>query len=171
MQEPRSIAGIEGRLLVLDAKANQILVYEPGTGGYDGAPKPYTNANLMLSGVVDMQVDGDVYLLYADGLVAKLRGGQQVPFEPQGPGCAHQEPDRNVRDSGAGRRHPRLHLHRRRRQPAHRAVHQRWRVRRQFMPKRGDSSFANIRGLSVDEKTGKMLILSNTKLLLANLPQ
>ena len=168
--EPHSIAGIEGRLLVLDAKANQILVFEPGAGGYDTAAKPYTNANLLLSGVVDMQVDGDVYLLYADGLVAKLRGGQQLPFDLKGLEVRIKNPTAMCVTPAIDSANP-GHIY------IADAGNQRilefskdGDFARQFLPKRNDSSFANITGLWVDEKSGKMLVLSNNKLLLANLP-
>jgi len=170
LQEPRLIAGIEGRLLVLDAKANSIYVYEPGSGAYDAEGKPYTNAELLLSGVVDMAVDGDVYLLYADGLVAKLRGGEQVPFDLSGLGTRIKNPvAMSVTPATEGN-------------PGFIYIADAGNQRvlqfskdgqfvRQFKPKRGDESFAGLSGLYVDEASGKMLVLSNNRLLLANLPQ
>jgi len=170
--EPRMIAGVEGRLLVLDASANQILVYEPGSGGYEGEGIPYTNADLLLQGAVDMAVDGDVYLLYADGLVARLRGGQQLEFDLTGLETRMSNPTAmcvsHALEDGSN--------------PGYIYIADSGNQRvlqftkdgqfvRQFKPKRGDDSFADITGLYVDEEDGKMLVISNDRLLLANLPR
>ncbi|MGI6207915.1 MAG: hypothetical protein ACOYEW_06825 [Anaerolineae bacterium] len=169
LQEPRAIAGYEGRLLVLDAKANQILVYEPGSGLYDTEPVPYTSADLLLSGVVDMAVDGDVYLLYADGLVVKLRGGEQTPFELTGLSTRIKNPTAIcVTPDVPG-------------QPGYVYIADAGNERvvqftkdgqfvRQFRPKRGETTFAGLTGLFVDEQAHKMVLLSGNRLLLANVP-
>ncbi|NPV09656.1 MAG: hypothetical protein HPY83_17070 [Anaerolineae bacterium] len=169
LQDPRAIAGYEGRLLVLDAKANQILVFEPGSGSYDVEPVPYTNADLLLSGVVDMAVDGDVYLLYADGLVVKLRGGEQTSFELSGLHTRIRNPVAiSVTPDVPG-------------QPGYVYIADAGNARvvqftkdgqfvRQFRPKRGDDSFAGLTGLFVDEEAHKMVVLSGNRLLLANVP-
>lgn len=169
--EARAIAGVEGRLLVLDAGANKILVYEPGSGSYDGEGKLYTNADLMLRGVVDMAIDGDVYLLYADGLIAKLRGGEQLPFELSGLQTRMSNPTAlcvtPAQEGGS---------------PGYIYVADAGNERilqfgkdgqfvRQFKPKRGDKSFADMTGLYVDETAGKILVLAGNRLLLANLPR
>jgi len=170
LQDPRAIAGYEGRLLVLDAKLNQILVFEPGDGTYSSAPVQYTNANLMLSGVVDMAVDGDVYLLYADGLVVKLRGGEQTAFELSGlanrvknPTSIFVTPDLPDRagsiyitDSGNLR------------------VLQFTKdgqFVRQFVPQRGSEAlFSGLSSVYVDETAQRMVLLCGNELRLANVP-
>jgi len=170
LQDPRAMAGYEGRLLVLDAKLNQILVFEPGDGTYGQAPAQYTNADLMLSGVVDMAVDGDVYLLYADGLVVKLRGGEQTAFELSGlatrvknPTSIFVTPDRPERagsiyitDSGNMR------------------VLQFTKdgqFVRQFLPQRGSEDlFAGLTSVYVDETAQKMVLLGGNELRMANVP-
>ncbi len=170
LQDPRAIAGYEGRLLVLDAKLNQILVFEPGSGGYDTAPVPYTGTDLMLSGVVDMAVDGDVYLLYADGLVVKLRGGERTAFELTGlstrvknPTSVFVTPDTEDRpgsvyitDSGNSR-----------------VVQftKDGQFVRQFLPERGSESlFYGLTSVYVDEAAQKMVLMCGNDLRLANVP-
>lgn len=164
LQEPRRVAGIDGHLLVLDARANQVLVYGPGAGGYETQPQPYANVDLLLSGVVDMAVDGDVYLLYADGLVAKLRGGEQMAFDLTGLDTRFRNPTAlcvtpgyvYVADAGNERIVQ---------------LTKDGQYVRQFKAQRGEPAFEAITGLYVDEVAGKMVVLSGGRLLLANLPQ
>ncbi|MHB0877933.1 MAG: NHL repeat-containing protein, partial [Anaerolineae bacterium] len=171
VDEARKIAGIEGRLLLLDAGANQVMVYEPGTGSYETAGLPYTNADLMMSGVVDMAVDGDVYLLYADGLVAKLRGGEQMPFEMTGLDARLSNPTAMCVTAAVAPDNPGyIYIADAGNQRIVQLTKDGQFVR-QFKPKRGDESFANVTGLYVDEEAGKIEILTGNGLLLANLPQ
>ena len=169
-QVPREIAGIEGRLLMLDAGANQIQVFEPGNGAYEGAGVAYTNADLLMGGVVDMAVDGDVYLLYADGMVAKLRAGEQIEFELSGMDTRIVNPTAMCVTAAVGENPGYVYIADAGNQRIVQLTKDGQFVR-QLKPKRGEESFRDIRSLSVDEEAGKVQILTGTGLLLANLPR
>ena len=81
--QPQILGSYKGNLYLLDSGLNQILRYEPN---YDGAPEGYfaTPGTVDLAGAVDMAIDGQIYILYADGRILKFVGGEQVPFEITG---------------------------------------------------------------------------------------
>jgi len=81
--QPQIAGSYEGNFYLLDSGLNQILRYEPD---YDGSPEDYfpTPGEVDLAGVVDMALDGPVYILYADGRILKFLDGQPAPFEITG---------------------------------------------------------------------------------------
>ncbi len=81
--QPQIAGSYEGNFYLLDPSLNQILRYEPN---YGGLPEDYfpTPGEVDLAGVVDMAIDGQIYLLYADGRILKFLGGQPAPFELTG---------------------------------------------------------------------------------------
>jgi hypothetical protein len=81
--KPQIVGSYEGNFYLLDSSLNQILRYEPN---YGGLPEDYFSASegVDLAGVVDMAIDGQIYILYADGRILKFLGGQQAPFEITG---------------------------------------------------------------------------------------
>ncbi len=81
--QPQIAGSYEGNLYLLDSSLNQILRYEPD---YGGLPEDYfpTPGEVDLAGAVDMAIDGQIYILYADGRILKFIGGQPVPFEITG---------------------------------------------------------------------------------------
>lgn len=78
--QPQIAGSYQGSFYLLDSSLNQILRYEPD---YGGLPEEYfpTPGEVNLAGVVDMAIDGQVYILYADGRILKFLGGQPAPFE------------------------------------------------------------------------------------------
>lgn len=78
--QPQIAGSYEGNFYLLDSSLNQILRYEPDYGGLPGYYFP-TPGQVELAGVVDMAIDGQVYILYADGRILKFIGGQPAPFE------------------------------------------------------------------------------------------
>ncbi len=60
--------------------ANQIYRYAPGT--YQEAPAPWfqPTTQVNLQGIKAMRIDGDIWLLFADGKVVRYHAGEQVPF-------------------------------------------------------------------------------------------
>lgn len=82
-QQPRLAGGYEGNFYVLDAGQGQILKYLPTAEGYTDAPNPWleSDANVRLDDVVDMAIDGIIYLLKADGRIEKLTMGRPRPFD------------------------------------------------------------------------------------------
>jgi hypothetical protein len=66
----------------LDSQSNQIFKYLPtADGGYSNPPTAWFQIDVDLAGVVDMAIDGYIYLLYADGRILKFMGGELAPFE------------------------------------------------------------------------------------------
>jgi len=81
--QPQILGSYQGNLYLLDSSLNQIMRYEPD---YGGLPEDYSPApgEVNLAGVVDMALDGQIYLLYADGRILKFDDGQPAPFEITG---------------------------------------------------------------------------------------
>jgi hypothetical protein len=81
--QPQIAGTYQGNFYLLDSGLNQVLRYEPD---YAGLPEQYfvTPGEVDLAGVVDMAIDGQVYILYADGRIVKCLGGQPAPFELTG---------------------------------------------------------------------------------------
>ena len=163
---PQLLGGYRGNLYILDAGSNQILRYVPTADGYGGQPEGYfaPSSGVDLAGAVDMAIDGHVYVLYADGRVARFLGGQPAPFELSGlheplrsPTAIFTDEDAEfvyVADAG-NRRIVQLDKE--------------GRFVRQFRPAEG-SAFDRLRGLYVDERGGRLFFVSGHALYLADIP-
>lgn len=83
---PVAIDTYLGRLYVLDPQTNQIYRYVPEDGGYPTSPESYFTAaeERSLEGARDLAIDGNVYILLADGAVGKYFEREQVPFDLTG---------------------------------------------------------------------------------------
>jgi hypothetical protein len=81
-QSPRAIATYEGNLYVLDTGYRNILKYVPQGDDYRDPPLEYIQESVDINWpqVVDLAIDGYVYLLLSDGSVVKFAGGQVQPF-------------------------------------------------------------------------------------------
>lgn len=79
----RLVGGFAGNLYVLDVGLGQILKYSPTVDGYATPPVEWLSpeANVDLENVVDMAIDGSIYLLRSSGRVEKLVAGEPVPFD------------------------------------------------------------------------------------------
>ena len=87
MKEPRAIAIYAGNFYVLDAGANQIWRYEVVGDSYSDLPMPYFSETFPdLTGAIDMDIDvnGNVFVLFLDGTLNKYFGGRQEDFALQG---------------------------------------------------------------------------------------
>ena len=86
-QNPTVIASYNGNFYLVDAGQGRILRYRPTADGYSSPPDNYFegDATLDLSGVIDMAIDGSIWLLYRDGTVQTFLEGRQVPFVLQQP--------------------------------------------------------------------------------------
>lgn len=88
---PRAIEGYNGNFYLLDAGSGKILRYLPTADGYSASPDNYLegDAAIDLSNAVDMAIDGNIWILYADGTVQTFFQGRQQPFvlepPPDGP--------------------------------------------------------------------------------------
>ncbi len=81
--QPQVARSYEGDFYLLDSSLNQILRYEPD---YGSLPEDYfpTPGEVDLAEVVDMALDSQVYVLYADGWILKFDDGKPAPFEITG---------------------------------------------------------------------------------------
>ena len=67
------------RLYIADDGASQLFRY---SGNYSQPPVSWFNAQAQsdLSSLRSFDIDGDIWMLYAQGLVSRYRSGEQVPF-------------------------------------------------------------------------------------------
>jgi hypothetical protein len=100
-QTPTQIRSYSGRLYIADEGAGQVFRY---TGGnYDAKPEswfaPQTQVNL--GGLQSMTIDGDIWLLFSNGMILRYHGGEQVPFSLENSvGLADAPVDMVVGDQG-----------------------------------------------------------------------
>ncbi|HAL60787.1 MAG TPA: hypothetical protein DCP08_00080 [Chloroflexi bacterium] len=162
-QEPRRAGGFEGNFYLLDAGAKRIFKYLPTERGYNSAPLHYI-VEAEFESAVDMAIDGDIYVLLAEGVIMKFTAGKQEPFVVEGleeefsnplaiftnPGTDNiyvVESGRIVELSKEGR------------------------FVRQLRPSREEEeAFQELSTVFVDEGKGRLFILSGKRLYLADLP-
>lgn len=169
---PQAIGGYFGNLYVLDPLLSRILKYVPTDNAYTNPPSDYMSPQLDvdLTGVVDMTIDGNLYVLFADGRILKLYDGKPQPFPMNGLPTSMrspttifvsgpQEPDAEgyvyVTDTGNQRI---LQFDK-----AGNYI-------RQLKAKSGEPQMEQLRGIYVDEESKRMFILSGRILWLADIP-
>ncbi|MHB1355237.1 MAG: NHL repeat-containing protein [Anaerolineae bacterium] len=83
---PQTVGTFEGNLYILDPLQSRILKYVPVESAYTLPPMDYLDPMLGvdLTGVIDMAIDGNIYLLYVDGKVSKFLEGNLQPFSMAG---------------------------------------------------------------------------------------
>ncbi len=83
---PELITSYNGNLYVADTKANQLWRYRPSESGYENDPEPYfaKGKEVDLTGLRSMAIDGNVWLLFADGRLLKFFAGEAQSFELNG---------------------------------------------------------------------------------------
>jgi len=82
----RRLDTFESNLYLLDTAARQVWRYRPSGDGYSGLPDGYFETPLAeVENAIDMAIDGRVYLLEANGTLHKYLGGDLVePFSLTG---------------------------------------------------------------------------------------
>lgn len=88
------------RLYIADSGANQLLRY---SGDYTQPPELWFNAQAQsdLGSLRAMDIDGDIWLLYVQGMVSRYRTGAQVPFSLENSvGVINEPVDIAVGDQG-----------------------------------------------------------------------
>lgn len=83
---PQLIMGYGGNLYVVDVEGDQIWRYRPAAEGYESTPEPYfpEGTQVDLAGLQAMAIDGNIWLLFADGRLLKYFGGEARSFLVQG---------------------------------------------------------------------------------------
>ena len=170
--KPQAIGGYFGNLYVLDPLLNRLLKYVPVDNAYTSPPSDYISpaVDVDLTGAVDLAIDGNMYILMADGRVLKFYRGEPQPFPMYGlPGAMRsptsifvsgpQKPEAPgyvyVADAGNNRILQ---------------FDKNGNFLRQFQDKPGENRFQNLRGLYVDEERGRMLLLSGRTLWMGDIP-
>jgi type II secretory pathway pseudopilin PulG len=166
---PVAVGSFFGNFYILDPQAGQILRYMPGAEGYTNPAQYYLSDQVTvdLSGAVDMAIDGFIYVLYADGTVRKFEAGVPVEFQIteidkpfSRPAAIYTAPDDvaqylYIADAGN-----------------HRVVqlNKDGRFVRQFKPRDEDTvNFGTLRSIFVDELAGKLYLLNDHALYIANI--
>jgi len=171
--EPQAIGDYYGNLYVLDPLLGHILKYEPTDNAYTTPPSYYLNPHLDvdLTGAVDMAIDGNVYVLFADGQIQKFYDGEPQPFSMQGlpspmrspttlfvSGSADSEETGGyvyVTDTGNERIIQ---------------FNKSGNYIRQFRDTLDGSRMGSLRAVCIDEATGRMFMLNGRTLWLVNIP-
>jgi hypothetical protein len=191
-QKPWRVGRYFGNFYLLDPVLGQILRYLPTSDGYTSPPQDYLASATPVDPdlIVDMAIDGNVYLLLSDGSIRKFFGGKPVSFEITGldeplgvPTAIYAAPDEEARHiyiADAG--HKRVVQ-----------IDKEGKFVRQFkvalsgsgkttpqgpstVPAEGRvetaaaDPFAELHGLHVDEIGGKLYFTSGNRLYMANLP-
>ncbi|GAB4530032.1 MAG: hypothetical protein Kow0063_07670 [Anaerolineae bacterium] len=166
---PVAISSYFGNLYILDPQAGQILRYLPGADDYTVPAESYfpDDVTVDLTGAVDLAIDGFIYVLYADGTIRKFEGGLPVEFQvsqidrPMNRATAiYTAPDDvaqyvYVADAG-NKRVVQLNKD--------------GRFVRQFKPRDEESvDFNTLRSIFVDELSGKLYLLNDAGLYVANI--
>jgi hypothetical protein len=162
----------EARIYVLDSAGNQIYRYIAGENGYTQPPDAYfpPETSVNMTGVRDMSIDGDIWLLFNDR-VERYQAGKRVDFALQGldqplsgPTALQASFDEAtglagdnlyIADTGEGRI---LQFTK-----AGQFV-------RQFRPRQGNP-FQDLRDFFLDEAKGKLIFLAGSSLYLADVPR
>ncbi len=80
LQNASQIALFNGATYIADEGQNQIIRYErgnlggPSTEWFSAETQPY------ISGLLGMEIDGDIWMLNSEGTLVRYRSGEQVPF-------------------------------------------------------------------------------------------
>jgi hypothetical protein len=166
---PVAVSSYFGNFYVLDPQAGQILRYLPGPDGYTIPPEYYflDQATVDLNGAVDMAIDGSIYVLYADGTIRKFEAGVPVEFQIteidkplSRPTAIYAAPDDvaqyiYVADAGNLRVVQ---------------LNKDGRFVRQFKPQdEAEINFKTLRSVFADELTGKLYLLNDQALYIANI--
>jgi hypothetical protein len=83
---PKAVGSFGGRFYILDTTADQIWRYEPRGYVYPEQPDRYfvVPPPRPLEDVLDMAIDGNVYILHPDGTMIKFLRGEPQPFDVRG---------------------------------------------------------------------------------------
>jgi len=159
LKNPVLIRVYADRLYLADAGANQL--YRYGRGDFNSAPEKWFGAQTQtnLTSVRSMAIDGDIWMLYAEGILVRYSLGSPVQFSLENSVGAIGEPaDLAVGDQGnsmiyiADSSEDRILVYRKDGS-----------YQRQLRAPEGDA-LRNLRGLFVDEVGGNIYILTQAYL-------
>lgn len=162
--QPQLAVGYGGNLYVADVGARQIWRHRSAGAGYGDAEPYFGDQSVDLTGLQAVAIDGNIWLLFADGRLLKFFGGEQRPFIWQGLPDPLNAPtavavplqgDRvYVADAGNGRIIE---------------ATKEGRFLRQFRVREGDM-LRSLRSMFLDEASSVLYILTEDQLFRADIP-
>lgn len=165
-QYPVAVSGYRGNFYVLDPGLRQVLRYLASGAGYASPPEDYFENPPDMTNVIDMAIDGFVYLLFEDGRLEKYLRGEPVPLtlsladQPlQQPSAIYAAPDEEAQF---------LYLA----DPSHSRVlccDKEGHLIQQFIIE-GSDALGQVRDIFVDEVGGRIYFLSSNQLFVINIP-
>jgi len=167
---PVAVATFYSRLYLLDPPANVVLRYEPTSAGYEATPSNYlkSETNVNVGNGIDISIDGNVYVLLADGQIKKFFQGASAPFsssnldEPMKAACC-------IFASGGADREGYIYLADTGNQRIVK-LNKEGAFLRQFRSR--DLQYMNaLKGLFVDEEDKKLFLVNGNKLYWTRLPE
>lgn len=165
-RKPKATGGFAGNFYLLDTQQSQILKYEPTAKGYESPPIAWLQSPMDLTSMVDMAIDGDIYLLGLDGRVHRFRGGQPLIF----PMAELDRPMSNPAGIFATPETQYLYVV----DPGNKRIVQFGKdggFLRQFRYGGKEDYFDSLRSVHVDERAGRLYITSGKRLLTAEIPR
>lgn len=81
-----SISQIEtyqNRVYIADEGAGELYRYSLGALDTAGEPWFAASTQVNLAGAIALEIDGDVWFLFSNGMILRYRSGEQVPFSPE----------------------------------------------------------------------------------------
>lgn len=171
-QKPQAIGSFYGNLYVLDALQSRILKYTPVDNAYTAAPSDYIafQLNIDLSGAVDMTIDGNLYVLLANGTILRLNRGELQSFTMAGLPSPMRSPT-SIFVSGPKKAEGDGYVYVT--DTGNERVLQfdkAGNYMRQFRAKQGDPQMRGLRGIYVDEARHRMFLLAGRTLWVSNIP-
>ena len=164
-KKPVAFSHYGNNLYVLDPGANKIFKYQATAGGFEVAPYSYVDPRegIDLSQAVSLAIDGDVYVLLADGTVIRLRGGRKESFTINGLEGEAFKPTRILTSAGTESLYLVDASNRRIMEIDKRKANSGTFVR-QFRYAGSDDFFADIRDIWISETDGKLIVLGKDSL-------
>lgn len=165
-RKPKAISSFQGNFYVMDTQQNSIFKYEPTARGYENIPIEWLKTSVDLTNMVDMAIDGDIYLLGLDGRIQRFRGGLALPY-------TQPDLDRPMTNPASLFTAPEvksLYVV----DPANQRIVQLGKeggFQRQYRYSGKDGAFDALRGVYVDEEQGRMYLTSGKKVLVATIPR
>ena len=170
--KPQAIASYYGNLYVLDPLLGRILKYAPTDNAYTNPPGDYLANELAtdLTGAVDMVVDGNLYVLFADGTIKKFLQGEVVTFNMASLPSSMRSP---MAMCVSGEKDPEATGYVYVADTGNNRIVQfdkQGNYVRQFCNQSGETQLDQVRGLYVDEANSRIFFVSGSTLWLADLP-
>lgn len=171
-EDPVAFDNFNNNLYVLDPAANMIFKYQWTAGGYELGPTSYLDPReaVTLSRAIDFAIDGDIFVLLADGTVRRFSGGSEVSFSLTGLEGDSLRPTQIFTDVDSES----LYLA----DPANERIVEFDKKEgsegvfvRQFKYAGSDDFFGDIRGLWVSEIDSRLIVLGKDKLRQFVLPE